>query len=249
MPSLDEFPGVCCIHPLSVDDINYLTWSPLLQIRTELKNTFASGRTKSVIWRQQQLLQLARLVQDNADTVAEAISKDLGKPRFEVFLSEINLMTQRSIEYAKEIGEWTKDEDMSQFNEDWQGGWIQKARKEPKGVVLIIAYALLLPITDFLLTSTIHLRPWNFPLVLSLQPLYGAIAAGCCAVVKTSEIVPSFSRVFAELLPKYLDNDAFKVIQGSVPEITRLLELQCASWFYYSMPSYLFFPSIQCLWF
>jgi len=160
--------------------------------------------------------------------VAEAISKDLGKPRFEVFLSEINLMTQRSIEYAKEIGEWTKDEDMSQFNEDWQGGWIQKARKEPKGVVLIIAYVLL-PITDFLLTSTIHLRPWNFPLVLSLQPLYGAIAAGCCAVVKTSEIVPSFSRIFAELLPKYLDNDAFKVIQGSVPEITRLLELQCAS--------------------
>jgi len=51
--------------------------------------------------------------------------------------------------YAKEIGEWTKDEDMSPFNEDWQGGWTQKVRKEPKGVVLIIAYALLLPITDF----------------------------------------------------------------------------------------------------
>jgi len=81
--------------------------------------------------------------------LAEAISKDLGKPRFEVFLSEINLVTQRSIMYAKEIGEWTKDEDMSPFNEDWQGGWTQKVRKEPKGVVLIIAYALLLPITDF----------------------------------------------------------------------------------------------------
>jgi len=177
--------------------------------------------------------------------LAEAISKDLGKPRFEVFLSEINLITQRSIEYAKELREWTKDEDMSQFNEDWQGGWIQKARKEPKGVVLIIAYALLLPITDFQLTSTIHLRPWNYPLVLSLQPLYGAIAAGCCAVVKTSEIAPSSSRALAELLPKYLDNDAFKVIEGSVPEITRLLELQCALRFSYPMPSYLFFPSIQ----
>lgn len=136
-------------HPSFVDDIHYLTWSPLLQIRAELKNTFASGRTKSIIWRQKQLLQLAHLVQGNADTLAEAISKDLGKPRFEVFLSEINLVTQRSIMYAKEIGEWTKDEDMSPFNEDWQGGWTQKVRKEPKGVVLIIAYALLLPITDF----------------------------------------------------------------------------------------------------
>jgi len=161
--------------------------------------------------------------------LAEAVNKDLGKPRFEVFLSEINLVAQRSIIYAKEIRELTKDEDMSPFNEDWQDGWTQKVRKEPKGVVLIIAYALLLPIRDFSLTSTIHLRPWNYPLCLSLQPLFGAIAAGCCAVVKTSEIAPSLSRTLAELFPRYLDNHAFKVIEGSVPEITRLLELQCVS--------------------
>lgn len=189
--SLDKFPEICA----------------------ELKSTFASGRTKSIAWRQQQLLQLARLVQYNADALAEAIHKDLGKPRFEVFLAEINIIAQRSITCAKEVGEWAKDEDNSSSNQDWQVGWTQKIRKEPKGVALIIA-------------------PWNYPLTLSLQPLYGAIAAGCCAVIKPSEVATSFSSTLAELLPKYLDNDAFRVIEGAVPEITRLLELQWDHIFY-----------------
>jgi len=119
--------------------VGYLTQ---LQIRAELKNTFASGRTKQIDWRQQQLLQLARLVQDNADALAEAINKDLGKPRFEVFLAEINVIAQRSIACATCIAEWAKDEDMSLLNQDWQAGWIQRVRKDPKGVALIIAYVI-----------------------------------------------------------------------------------------------------------
>ncbi len=66
-------------------------------------------------------------------------------------------------------------------------------------------------------------------MILSLQPLYGAIAAGCCAVIKPSEVAPHFAELLAELVPKYLDNDAYKVVTGAVPEITRLLELQCMS--------------------
>ena len=130
------------------------------------------------------------------------------------------------------MGEWAKDEDNSSSNQDWQVGWTQKIRKEPKGVALIIAYVLL--ITNTVLTNTTPKRPWNYPLTLSLQPLYGAIAAGCCAVIKPSEVATSFSSTLAELLPKYLDNDAFRVIEGAVPEITRLLELQCVPLFSYS---------------
>lgn len=130
------------------------------------------------------------------------------------------------------MGEWAKDEDNSSSNQDWQVGWTQKIRKEPKGVALIIAYVLL--IINTVLTNTTPKRPWNYPLTLSLQPLYGAIAAGCCAVIKPSEVATSFSSTLAELLPKYLDNDAFRVIEGAVPEITRLLELQCVPLFSYS---------------
>ena len=64
-------------------------------------------------------------------------------------------------------------------------------------------------------------------MILSLQPLYGAIAAGCCAAIKLSEFAPNYAALLADLLPKYLDSSAYRVIFGEVPEITKALELQC----------------------
>ena len=57
---------------------------------------------------------------------------------------------------------------------------------DPLGVVLIIG-------------------AWNYPLMLSLGPLGGAIAAGNCAVIKPSEIANATSNIIASLLPRYLD--------------------------------------------
>lgn len=64
-------------------------------------------------------------------------------------------------------------------------------------------------------------------MILSLQPLYGAIAAGCCAVIKVSEVSAHFGAFLGANLTKYLDPSAFRVILGAVPEITRVLELKC----------------------
>ena len=54
----------------------------------------------------------------------------------------------------------------------------------------------------------------------------GAIAAGCPAVLKPSEISPATSSVLADLFPKYLDQSAYRVINGGVPEVTYLLKLK-----------------------
>ncbi|XP_006455963.1 hypothetical protein AGABI2DRAFT_195248 [Agaricus bisporus var. bisporus H97] len=183
------------------------------EIRASLKKTFASGKTKAIPWRQQQLLQLARLAQENAEALAESIHRDMGKPQLEIYLAEIGPIVQRSIICAKNVAKWAEDDDKSAEVDDWMKSWQPKIRKEPKGVALIIS-------------------PWNYPLILSLQPLYGAIAAGCCAVIKTSEIAPHYSSLLAQLLPKYLDTDAYRVVEGAVPEITRLLELQWDHIFY-----------------
>jgi aldehyde dehydrogenase (NAD+) len=64
-------------------------------------------------------------------------------------------------------------------------------------------------------------------MILTLQPLYGAISAGCCAVIKTSEYAPNYSNLLSRLVSQYLDTSAYQVVQGSVPEVTKLLELQC----------------------
>jgi aldehyde dehydrogenase (NAD+) len=75
-------------------------------------------------------------------------------------------------------------------------------------------------------------RPWNYPMILSFQPLIGAIAAGCTAVLKPSELVPTFSQLLEEIVPKYLDPNAYRVVNGAVSETSELLELQWDHIFY-----------------
>jgi aldehyde dehydrogenase (NAD+) len=67
---------------------------------------------------------------------------------------------------------------------------------------------------------------WNYPLMLTLSPLIGAISAGNAAVVKPSEVAPATADAIARLLPEYLDQGAFSVVIGARPETTALLEQQ-----------------------
>ena len=71
-------------------------------------------------------------------------------------------------------------------------GWVEY---EPYGTVLIIG-------------------AWNYPFYLTLGPAVGAIAAGNAVVLKPSEIAAASSRLMAELVPRYLDNDAIAVVEG-----------------------------------
>ncbi|KAJ7828939.1 hypothetical protein B0H14DRAFT_1215348 [Mycena olivaceomarginata] len=94
----------------------------------------------------QQLLQLARMVQENAPAFTEAVSKDMGKPKTEMYFAEIVPIAQHSLVSAEKLDEWVKPTivDVS----DWQKPWSPTIYKSVKG----------------------------------LQPLTGAIAAGCSAV-------------------------------------------------------------------
>jgi aldehyde dehydrogenase (NAD+) len=78
---------------------------------------------------------------------------------------------------------------------------------EPLGTVLIIG-------------------AWNYPFQLVVSPMVAAIAAGNCVVLKPSELAAETSKVLAEIIPKYLDNNAFTVVEGDVPETTELLKQQ-----------------------
>ncbi|KAF9960571.1 aldehyde dehydrogenase 3, member A2 [Modicella reniformis] len=78
-------------------------------------------------------------------------------------------------------------------------------RKDPLGVVLIIG-------------------AWNYPLNLLLAPAVGAIAAGNTVVLKPSEIAPNTAMVLSSLLPTYLDQRAYRIINGAVDETSLLLE-------------------------
>lgn len=57
---------------------------------------------------------------------------------------------------------------------------------------------------------------WNYPLMGSITPLANAIGAGNMAIIKPSEIAKSSSKVIKKLVEKYLDQKAYKVIEGDV---------------------------------
>uniref|UniRef100_A0A2P2LRG0 Aldehyde dehydrogenase n=1 Tax=Rhizophora mucronata TaxID=61149 RepID=A0A2P2LRG0_RHIMU len=84
---------------------------------------------------------------------------------------------------------------------------------EPFGIVLVIS-------------------AWNYPFLLSLDPLIGAVAAGNAVVLKPSEIAPATSSLLSRLIDKYLDKSAVRVVEGAVPETTALLEQKWDKIFY-----------------
>ena len=58
--------------------------------------------------------------------------------------------------------------------------------------------------------------------------MVGAIAAGCPVVIKPSELTPTVSALLARMIEQYLDPNAYVVVQGAIPETTKLLELRWA---------------------
>jgi aldehyde dehydrogenase (NAD+)/aldehyde dehydrogenase (NAD(P)+) len=185
-----------------------LTYTPIEEIekiRNDLKASVQSGKLRSIAYRKTQLLQLAYLVHDNVQRFQEALASDLGRPKIESNFLEINITISECKHAYENVSKWAKPESPP-FSVNFFA--VRPViRKEAKGTVLIIS-------------------PFNFPLFLSLGPVAGAIAAGNTVVLKPSEISPAVSALMTELVPQYLDNDVFRIVNGAVPETTKLLELQ-----------------------
>ena len=167
--------------------------SDIPSVVAKLRRTFATGRTRSVEWRKEQLKALEALMVENETKIADALDKDLGRSPFEAWLADVAGTAGEAAYAAKNVGKWTKRKhrllEMSQLP---GRGWVEY---EPYGTVLIIG-------------------AWNFPFALTLGPAVGAIAAGNALVLKPSEVAPASSALMAELVPRYLDTDAIAVIEG-----------------------------------
>ncbi|KAF9446039.1 NAD-aldehyde dehydrogenase [Macrolepiota fuliginosa MF-IS2] len=185
-------------------ELQYTTLEDIEKTHTTLRNGFRSGKSKSVEYRKYQLLQLAYMVKDNTKRFEDALAADLGRPPFESHFLEINSSIMEARTAWANVDKWAKPERPPfSINATPMRPVIYK---EPKGVVLIIS-------------------PFNYPMWLCISPLAGAIAAGNAIVIKPSEATPHVSALFAELVPKYLDPELIAVVNGAVPETTKLLDL------------------------
>ena len=172
------------------------------EIVAHLRETFRSGRTRPLEWRETQLRRLGELLSRHGDELAAALQADLRKPDLEAWMADIASTRAEADLARKKLRAWTKPERVRVPLSQLPG----RARivREPLGVVLIIG-------------------PWNYPVQLVLTPLVGALAAGNCAVLKPSEVTAHTSAALARLVPRYLDPDAVALVEGGVAETTALL--------------------------
>lgn len=158
-----------------------------------LRKTFASGRTRSVEWRKQQLRALQKLMDENEDAIAAALAEDLDRNPFEAYLADIATTSAEAKYAAKRVRRWMRRRYLLLEVPQLPGrGWVEY---EPYGTVLIIG-------------------AWNYPFYLTLGPAVGAIAAGNAVVLKPSEIAAASAHLMTELVYRYLDTEAIAVVQG-----------------------------------
>ncbi|KAG1770322.1 Aldehyde/histidinol dehydrogenase [Suillus placidus] len=194
-----------------MSSMKYTPKQHITEIHSRLSKTFREGRTLPLEYRRKQLLQVARLVQENVDAVMASLKADLGRHPFEATLPELGPMVSSALHAVQNLDEWNSPEKPQV--EAWRSGWDTTIFKAPKGTV-------------------VNISPWNFPWVLTILPLIGAIAAGCTCLIKPSEHAQASAALMAKLIPQYLDPDAYAVCLGAVEETTHVLSLKWDHIFY-----------------
>jgi aldehyde dehydrogenase (NAD+) len=178
-----------------------LTQAPIKDIIRKQRDFFATGKTKDVEWRIEQLKRLKQAVVDAQEAIVNAVKADLGRPDFEAY---IEVAAIAEINYAlKNLKSWVKPKKVPIGIEQLPAS--AQIYPEPLGVVLIMG-------------------TWNYPFQLMISPLTGAIAAGNCAVLKPSEIAAHTSKVIADIIEKTFDPAYIAIVEGGVEISQKLLE-------------------------
>lgn len=177
----------------------------IVQAHQEAKKAFASGVSKSYEFRLTQLRNLKRFFVEHETALAQALGADLHRCDFEAIGLEIATAVAEIDLFISNLKKWM----------------LPVATAVP---------ALFLPATSHIVHEPLGvclvIGAFNYPVVLTLSPMVGAIAAGNCVVVKPSEMAVATERVLSEILPKYLDSSCFKVVCGDYKVSAALLELR-----------------------
>ena len=164
---------------------------------------FQTGATRPVAVRVAALKRLKKEIQAREQILLDALQADLHKSHFEGYMCELGLNLDELVYLARHVAEWSRPRRRPTPLAQFQSKSYELA--EPYGVVLVMS-------------------PWNYPYLLSLDPLFGAVAAGNCVVLKPSAYAPNTSRAMAELIAAVFNPDWVTVIEGGREQNAALLE-------------------------
>ena len=138
---------------------------------------FRSGKTLDLKFRKENLRALKRAMEKWEKPLADALWQDLHKSYEEAYLTELSIMLGEIRNHISHLSKWAAPKRVCTPLKMFPSR--SKVVQEPLGCSLIMA-------------------PWNYPVQLLLNPLVGAISAGCTAVLKPSPYVPNVSKVLEE---------------------------------------------------
>lgn len=164
---------------------------------------FATHATFDVQRRKEALRRLQASVQRHEDDIAQALQSDLGKSPEESYLSETGLVLSEIRYLLAHVDAWSRPHARPTNLANAFGS--SRVLSVPYGVTLIMS-------------------PWNYPFLLTLEPLAGALAAGNCCVVKPSAYSPASSALIRQICSECFPPAAVKVVEGGRAENEALLD-------------------------
>lgn len=180
-----------------------MTSDQISNLLQKQKIFYKSGATIPVEFRMEQLKKLYAAVRKYETEVNDALKTDLGKSHYEGFmcesglvLSEISYMIRHVRKFAKRKTVYTP---LAQF--------ASHSFKQP------VPYG-----------NTLIMSPWNYPFLLTIDPLADAIAAGNTAIIKPSAYSPATGKVIEKIVSECFDPEFVVVVTGGRAENAALLE-------------------------
>ncbi len=180
------------------------------------KRSFRSGATLDVRRRKANLLALRTALKKWEKPLADALWADLHKSYEEAYLTEISIVLSEIDNHIRNLHRWTRPQRKRTPLKMFPSR--SEIISEPLGNALIIA-------------------PWNYPVQLLLNPLAGALSAGCTAVLKPSPYVPHVSLTLGDMISETFPESLVAVVQGNREVNRQLLEMKWDLIFFTGSPS------------
>lgn len=163
---------------------------------------FKSHSTLELQYRIKALKKFRKSIQTFEPQIIRALYEDLGKSEFEAYSSEVGMVLKELSSHIKNLKKWAKQEKVrTPLIAFPSKSYIQK---QPYGRVLIIS-------------------PFNYPFMLAMIPLIGAVSAGNVVVLKPSEYTKQTSEVVEKIINNTFSEEHVAVLQGGVEESQQLL--------------------------
>ena len=177
----------------------------LEQILQRQREYFRSGKTLPVECRMEALRSLQRVLDQQEAAIYAALKTDLGKSEAESYMCELGMVKSEISYMLRHVRRFAKPKRVATPLAQFAARSFRQPC--PRGVTLIMS-------------------PWNYPLMLALDPLVDAIAAGNTAIIKPSAYAPETSRVLREIIAQAFDPGLVAVVTGGREENRQLLDLE-----------------------